>query len=363
MKNLLLILIVLTTTFGCRNDDSQEVDQLKAKKEFASTEGIKAIKSSCYNVIIVGDSVKADKKINGWGFDGNYFKVFNESGNILLEKEYHSNKMVKLKRLYWYDKFQKLIKHIEYDYYGKGSTLIYEYKYNSKDSLIQFTTSFDKFKMIIDNEFDSDNRKTKSTTTNTKNNNIGIVTFDYDIGNNCIKETYYGNAKTYKIVDMVFDKSNNMIEIRRQEYVKNDVDTIDYRHLYEYNSNNMMIKAKTFYKNESTYSSVEYVYDDNGTLLEEKQTPSALMIKNVSSNSVMKSLGLKNHIILITRYDSFGNRTQYLRLYGDGNTKDDWTYNYTYDSKNNWIKKVNYKNDVAISMVKRHILYYDDNQN
>lgn len=42
----------------------------------------------------------------------------------------------------------------------------------------------------------------------------------------------------------------------------------------------------------------------------------------------------------------------------DGKTNDVWSYDFKYDSENNWIEKIEFKNNKPLRIVRRKIEYY-----
>lgn len=58
------------------------------------------------------------------------------------------------------------------------------------------------------------------------------------------------------------------------------------------------------------------------------------------------------------KYDSKGNETEESEFSPDGNLISTTSYLYQFDSRENWLKKTSYINNLPVSVVERVITYY-----
>lgn len=57
-------------------------------------------------------------------------------------------------------------------------------------------------------------------------------------------------------------------------------------------------------------------------------------------------------------YDDKGNNIEFNFLNSDGSLDTKLTYHYDYDTENNWIEQIKYKNNIPQEIIERTIEYY-----
>lgn len=103
--------------------------------------------------------------------------------------------------------------------------------------------------------------------------------------------------------------------IETQTYEKGILSSIEiYKQTYDASGN--IIETKTFRKG-AVQSTLNFSYDEKGTLISEKETDA------------------KGKVVFVRKYNSYGDLVQDIR-YNDGEESRNRTYTYVYDSKGNW---------------------------
>ena len=302
---------------------------------------IKSVKSELFNLIVEKDTFRVGEKINSLAFDRNSLLEFNKLGNLTSIKEFLYNGKVINEEIYTYDKNDLLVKRKEIDNYGKGSFLNYEFNYNSKDSINKVIMSNDVFKRIHKIERDENNRPIKREVI--QNDTVQLTySVEYDKNNNVISESEFkfGDVPV-KFIDRSFNNQNLKETEKVIEY--RTWDTIRIENKYFYDKNNKLIVEKFNIENDSTFDETKNKYHKNGELKE--------------SITVIGD----NEFALIERnlYNENGDLIEKSVKTTDGKTNDVWRYDFKYDLENNWIEKIEFKNDKPLRIVKRTIEYYE----
>jgi len=301
---------------------------------------VKSVKSELYNLIIEKDTFKIGEKINSLAFDRNSLLEFNKLGNLTSIKEFLYNGKVIKQDIYTYDKNDLLIKRKEIDNYGKRSFLDFKFNYDSKDSLTSVIISSDGFKRILKIERDSNNRPIKRETI--QNDTVQLIySVKYDQNDNLISESQFRHKKVpVKLIERSFNSKNLKEKEKIIEY--RTWDTIRIENEYLYDINNKLIVEKFNIENDSTFDETKNIYHKNG--------------KKKESITVMR----ENEFAITERnlYNENGDLTQKTVKTNDGETNGVWSYGFKYDSENNWIEKIEFKNNKPLRIVKRTIEYY-----
>ncbi len=301
---------------------------------------IKSVKSELFNLIIEKDTFRIGEKINSLAFDRNSLLQFNKLGNLTSIKEFLYNGKVIKEDIYNYDKNDLLIKRKEIDNYGKGSFLNFEFKYDSKDSITKVIISNDEFKRIHKIERDENNRPIKREII--QNDTVNLTySVEYDKNNNVISESEFkfGDLPV-KLIERSFNKQNLKVTEKVMEY--RTWDTIRIENKYFYDKNNKLIVEKFNIENDSTFDETKNKYHKNGELKES--------ITVIRDNEF--ALTERN------RYNENGDLIEKTVKTTDEKTNDVWRYDFEYDLNNNWIEKIEFKNDKPLRIVKRTIEYY-----
>jgi len=300
---------------------------------------VKSVKSELFNLISEKDTFKIGNKENGIGIDKNLVLEFNQLGNLTLSKEFLANGDIRKETSYTYDKRDRLLDLREIDHYGKGSVLEYNYSYNSQDSITQLVIRKNDFKRTYKIERDEDNRPIKREII--QNDTISTYNARYDSNNNLISESEFDyENKPIRLVERSFNSQNLKEREKITQY--SDWDTIEAENKYFYNKNNKKIVEQFNIENDSTFDETKYKYHKNGKLKE--------------STTVIGD----DEFILVEKnqYNENGDLTEKIVKTSDGETNDVWSYDFKYDSENNWIEKIEFKNDKPLRILKRTIDYY-----
>ncbi len=338
-KTFCILLIIVFTIFSCSKSD-KNLDKKNDVSKYKFNGKVKSVKSQLYNLITEKDTFRIGEKINGLSFDRNSLLEFNKLGNLISSKEFYANGKITNEIIYTYDKNNRLINRKEIDYYGKGSFYNNKFKYNSNDSITQWTISNDNFKRIYKIERDKKGRPTKWIIF--QNDTIyATYTMKYDANGNVIFENEYrGNNVPVKLLKRSFNKQN--LKEKEQVIEYKLWDTLNYVNIFIYNSNKKLILEKSNIENDSTYYEIKYSYHNNGKLKEYKTT---------------QKVG-DYFVITTQKFNKYGDLIEFSRLPSDKRSKEVWVYNYKYDSKNNWIEKIEFKDNNPLRIVKRTIKYY-----
>ncbi|NJY64284.1 hypothetical protein HC174_16195 [Salinimicrobium sp. CDJ15-81-2] len=300
---------------------------------------VKSVESELYNLIPEKDTFRLGEKINGLSIDRNSLVEFNERGQLTSSKEFLSNGDVREETIYTYDKSDRLIHRKEIDNYGRGSFYDYNFSYNSVDSITKVVISNLDFKRIHQITRDEKNRITENKIIQS-DTVIAIYTRRYDKNGNIIEENEYRKENVpVKIISRTFDQKN----LKQTEQITkyNKWDTLSYEIKFTYDSNQNLMEEKE-YDSDTVFIKTTNSYFEGGQLKETRTIP----------------MGSFNSIIITQKFNKKGDLVEHSREPRDGTDKNIWTYKYNYDSNGNWIKKIEYKNETPLRMVKRSIEYY-----
>ena len=163
-----------------------------------------------------------------------------------------------------------------------------------------------------------------------------VIKKKYDKNNNVIViTTIYPETPSTEITEKTYNSDRKLIETKTER-----VGYSMSKNIYQY-PNDKTVIIKSGYINDSSYIEIKKIYDQNNVLVEESVTP----------------IGSDRFRIVNQKRDKFGNLKSLLHLNEQGDTIRFWTYQYLYDSKNNWIQKISYLDDKALNFIKREIKY------
>lgn len=207
------------------------------------------------------------------------------------------------------------------------------------------------------------------------------TTYYYDIKGNKIKEKISGLTDIFN-----YDNKNNLIEWSR--FREN---SLDFKHIYTYNSNGNLIEDKSSDGFLTTYSydkngnktenayyiwgkalnykkdlkhRITYKYDNNKNLIERNEYNPAESSFNQPARNIVQSYKydnkgnlveeIENGIKHFYKYDNYKNLIE-----ETSNTSDDKTiYQYEYDKRMNWIKKIKLEGDRQTQVFERTYVYF-----
>ena len=340
MKKAIVILITFCLSVYSCSKSVNSSDRKNHISEYGFKGKVKSVKSELFNLIPEKDTFSIGEKINGISIDRNELLEFNKTGNLILSKEFLANGKVSDEIINTYDKNNKLTERKVIDNYGKGNVIDYQYFYNSSDSLEQVIISGKNFKRIHKIERDKKVRPIKNLTIQ---NDTVLRTFvvKYDQNNNVIAEKQFKDQNIpVKLIDRTFNTKN--LKVREQVVEYSSWDTLRYQNEFIYDKNQNLILGKYNIENDSSYNTVKNTYHKNGKLKES-----------------ISEIGESDYsLIQNQKFNENGNLIVRAVNTSDGVTKDIWEYKLKYDTNNNWIEKIEYKNSEPLRIVKREIEYY-----
>ncbi len=192
------------------------------------------------------------------------------------------------------------------------------------------------------------------------------TTYTYDSKGNLKHESMYLNTEYVQVRNLYeYDAQN-----RRITETRHSKDKFMYKTIYEYDGKNIIKKETT-----GPSGTIEYreknSYDKNGNLLEQYIIDSRdkSITHDVNkyddkgnltewSSTVNDKLQLK----VLYKYDDHDNVLATKTINGKGETIDNRTYTYEYDSNGNWTKKTVSINDSLFTIVERKIEYFADEE-
>ena len=341
MKKTFVILLIISLSILSCSKNVNSTDEKNDISDYGLKGKVKSVKSEVFNLIKEKDTFKIGDKENSSGLDRNRTLSFNQNGKIDFEKEFYANGKVSNEILYTYDKDNKLIRRKKVDNNGKDSFYDNEFLYNSKDSIIQWTMSNNDFRRIHKFERDKKNRLIKMKVIENDTINYLFIT-DYDKkGNIVLEKEFKSNNIPIKLIERSFNEQNLKEKEKVVEYLT--WDTLNYENHFFYDSNRNLILVKNNFENDSTFTEIKNSYYKNDKLKE----------------SVRKPIGSSYFVTTVQKFNKKGELTEYSRIPSDERPKQVWEYKYDYDTKGNWIEKINFKDKKPLRMIKRSIQYYE----
>ncbi len=319
---ILTILIFLNSIFVWSQENQSDLNKYFLKGK------VKTIHSVIYDANVINDSlvVKGPKKvIKRFFFNNETFITFNEFGlvteiqdnakhekntyndidKLFITQYLDSNSNIFRKTIYKYDRTNRLKLELGYT---RENQIDYKLMYKYKNGKI--TSQVEKY---------LDDKEKYSTK------------YKYDKTRNLIERVEYENDSITSIFKFKNDSLGRAIKV--EEF--NSKNVLIKTRTYEYNKNGLLTKILILNSKNILISKIEYTFDINKNLIEEKET-----FENYSTYK---------------QYNLMGDEILYVDEFIKGDIKE---FEYTYDKNNNWIKKVDYFNGTPIDIVEREIIYY-----
>lgn len=292
---ILVLLIFLCSSCGTNSDKGVVKNEPKFKSETIQI----------YEAINEGDSIKSGYKIRSSGLDQNE------------------------KKLYFYDKKDRLIKLI------KDSIEIYIYQYNDFDSIKKVNFKSGDFESQSYLNYNDKNFLIQRIDS-VKGKKMLVINKKYDNNDQVIGvTTIYPETPSTEIIEKTYNSNKKLIQVKTER-----VGYSISKNIYQY-PNDKTVIIKSDYVNESNYTEIKRIYNQKNIIIEERITP----------------IGSERFMIVEQKRDEFGNLKSHLQLNEEGDTIRLWTYQYLYDSNKNWIQKISYTDEKALSITKREIKY------
>lgn len=315
---------------------------------------------------------------------------YNKNGNRVIWYTYNNNEIA-YEYKYVYDEIGNLIKETYYNHlYKTSSTQTRKYNKNLKEverciydnkNLLDSKTQWiynnngtvDKMIIFGDErkttwafEYDSLGRKTKYLTY-LNDSLIRKEFWDYDSLNNIVKFSMYSGDELLRMSNYKYDFSGNKLESIRVSKKGLDSWTKEEREMV----NGVKTKKKIFLDNNGevkfwNYEAIDTIINERVSISYNKHNQ---IVKRSLSRTTKGGLSISTvHIdstsnldfATFSEYNDKGDVIVSFATYSNDNSTYAWRYVYEYDSKNNWIKKVSYRNGTLYLIEKREFEYFED---
>lgn len=334
-----ILTIICFSLFSCSKSTTSTT--IKNDVSYYGFNGkVKSVKSEIFKLIPEKDTFKIGEKINGVSFEQNSFMEFNHLGDLITFKEFFADGKVSNEIFCDYDNNNRIIKRKEIDHFGEGTVTDYEFNYNSQDSITQIMLSSNDFQRIYKIERDEKNRPIKSELIQ---NDTIFSTFmlNYDENNNAVTENEFRDQNIpVKLIERIFNKEN--LKVKELIFAYNTWDTLKYENRFIYDPKKKLVLEKYNIENDSIFTEVKNMYHNNGKLKKSITTPK----------------GSTHFSIITQKFNENGDLIEYTTEPNDDEPKQVSKYNFKYDAKNNWIEKIEFKDNKPLRIVKRTIEYY-----
>lgn len=270
--------------------------------------------------------------------------IYDSSGKLIETKFYDVNSNFKGCRKYIYNSNGLLFEELSY---GADSILkrSEKYKYDSKGNCIEYTqykdnNSIDKKRIF---KFDERGNRIEDNMYRSDGSLYYKHSYKYNVNNKVIEEIFV-NSKGEIENSKIISYDNNLNKIRIIELDK-DYSTnimVNWESHYEYDSRNNLIQDFRN-KNGAFHHKTIYKYDINNNKIEE-------VTFNEDREITAKTISI---------YDDFNNLVKEINYDENDVVVNSRSFEYEYDSMNNWIKMVSFKNGIAETIEEREITYYE----
>ena len=272
-------------------------------------------------------------------------RKYKEALNLLDEGEYAAAYEI-LKKLGDYKDSKEILKHFRYvlkevtysqtDYTGKvvKDSFSIQYTYNADNLLSQkqdgnITTVY---------TYDETGNLIKSLLTNSDFSQT--FEYAYDSDGNLLKETFYQRETIFHIYEYAYDANGNMTQksYRERRFEWDLAPSLQYVIDYTYDANNRLIKKVTT-RSEENVSTVEYVYNAQGQLIEESYSSDTHFHYTYDENGNLLKKTRGNQTMEEYTYDENGNLIK-SETASSAETFPYYTYEYIYDERGTLIREI-----------------------
>ena len=339
MKSILLYCTVLLF-LSCMGGNPNSVN---SKKEISKTKGIKSEHSVVYFPIVENQVVKKGKR--DFRSLHNSKTWYNELGNKVKKEKYADSNRVKSIVTYFYN--EKDLKTESRKEENNKTVSTYKYYYNENDMRVKMTLKFDS-----------------------EDTPRQFLSF-YDSENRMVKKVFIRNGKVKSVNKYEYSgntiKNYEFMSIGKEEYIDHESVPIEKFHLEDETEMNgdKVISNISFQSSGEVWRSRKNKYNQDGELIETKTTNGKneimrTMSKSISGDSYISNIEnfeMNNYYKLLMEYhlDEIVKNTLYNE---DGSIKRIDESQYTYDDKNNWIKRISCKDGEPVKIIEREIEYY-----
>lgn len=359
MKKLYLLPLALLILASCKDD--KKAEQEKPAVDFDKTDWnadklkgeVKSVsqKSFAYNGGVKGASANEPGM---YDIDLQY----NATGMLVSEKKYNGSAIL---QEHTYNGRKKPIKEIQYTNGTPG--VVTEYTYNKDGNTTSITKRTGSNAQIerIEKVYKGKNL-VELNTYNNQNTPLNKITYSYDKDGNVIEENVYGEMQVAKIrAEYGYNSNGHKTSEKRFNDGK-----LEYKIQYNYDGDRLMSEITSDDKEGLIYSKI-FGYDANGNITKNESFEKSTNIRSEevntydANNNIATSTITENKKLLsktLYTYDTNNNLTSVKSIDGTGKIIYNRSYNYTYDDKNNWIKKEVIINGQPAFVVQRTIQYY-----
>lgn len=161
-----------------------------------------------------------------------------------------------------------------------------------------------------------------------------------------------------------FDRKGNLIESIRY----NGKDSITHKYFNKYDSKGNLIESFTYNSTDSLLRKTISIYDENNNLMDvnsfiapKKHSITKFKYNNNSKQSEKHIYNSDNLLETKTlyEYNNMGHWKE-VRIYNSNDELiENNSFDYEYDEKGNWVKKIEFKNNIATRIIERQILYFE----
>lgn len=260
-----------------------------------------------------------------------YKTIFNTNGFETLSESYYSNGKTFSQSIKTYSSSDKILRENSFsEFYGRTENIT-NYTYNEEGLLIE------KITYKGDGTIESK------------------VGFKYDENEVLIEELNGINTDDETLIKYTYDSESRVIEINSYE---NSNGKLNSRELSTYNDE-LLINHKALGVDGALIHSNDYLYAPNGKNVERIFVDYAYRHIVAIEKKKLEFVTSK-----FTRHSYFNeNNDLFKETETDSNKPDELvvnTFQYQYDSKDNWIQKIEFKNGIAKHIYEREIEYYGD---
>jgi len=196
--------------------------------------------------------------------------------------------------------------------------------------------------------------------------NIRLEIVKYDSEGNPFERRDYNYGNIARRWEFTADKNGNII--KALSFDTND--NLTAKSFYRFDENNYQIEANYYNANDSLISKSISNYDENGNLIESINygsdrsitTKTLYKYDSLRNNAERTIYGFDENLIEKTIYEynekKLVTETNTFKTIDNSNSKTTYEYK-KYDAKDNWVKRVEYKDSVVVKITERQIEYYD----
>ena len=161
--------------------------------------------------------------------------------------------------------------------------------------------------------------------------------YEYDNNGKLLNENCYCPDSLFtKSVHQYDEKSN---DIQNATYLSNG--DLIFKFIFKYDNNGYKIEGNSYGADGKHINRYVHKYNESGNKIEWIE----YSLSNINEKRTFK-------------YDSHNNEIERNIYNSDGSLRDNFIYEYMYDNKFNWTKKIEYKNHIASTITERNIIYF-----